>query len=130
MPDTAALNERLDAVERALTNGDYDLPELEESAELTAEVTELAQRIDSLEDRLTELEAAVQAVRGYAGEIRAVNEDVERRANAALAKVESFEEGEPQTPRQWDVEPVPAEEEQTEAQRSADGLVERVREVL
>lgn len=63
---------------RSTTNGDADLDALEP-------------RVDALETEVTELRAAVQAVRGYVGNVRAVNREVERRADAALAKVESFE---------------------------------------
>jgi hypothetical protein len=52
---------------------------------------ELEPRVNDLEATVEELEAAVQAVRGYAGNIRAVNRDVERRASAALAKAEALE---------------------------------------
>lgn len=87
-PDLA---ERLDAVERALTDGDTDLTGLRESAAVAEDVTRLEQRMASLEESVEELEAAVEAVRGYTGNVRAVNRDVERRASAALAKVEALE---------------------------------------
>jgi len=51
----------------------------------------LERRVADLEATVEELEAAVQAVRGYAGNVRAVNRDVERRASAALAKAEALE---------------------------------------
>ena len=43
-------------------------------------------RLDDLEARVAELESATQAIRGYAGAIRAVNREVERRADLALAR--------------------------------------------
>jgi len=46
----------------------------------------------ALADRVAELEAAVQALRGYAGSVRAVNDRVEERADAAVATVEDCRE--------------------------------------
>lgn len=85
------LSERLDAVERALTEGEADLTDVRERAALSAELDRLDDRLDGIEARLDELDAAVEAVRGYAGNVRAVNRDVERRASAALAKAEALE---------------------------------------
>ncbi|MFB6151214.1 MAG: hypothetical protein ABEJ40_05355 [Haloarculaceae archaeon] len=85
------LTERLDAVERTLTDGDADLGEVRDAAALAERVEELEDRADALEETVEELDAAVEAVRGYAGNVRAVNRDVERRASAALAKVEALE---------------------------------------
>ena len=85
------LDARLDAVERALTDGDIDLSELRESADALEEMDDLESRLTDLESRVDELEAGLQAVRGYAGNVRAVNRDVERRASAALAKAETLE---------------------------------------
>lgn len=48
-------------------------------------------RLGALEDRVAELEATAQALRGYVGNVRSVNREVERRAEAALAKAESLE---------------------------------------
>jgi len=85
------LAERLDAVERALTDGETDLGDVRDRATLSAELDRLDDRLDEIERRLDELDAAVEAVRGYAGNVRAVNRDVERRASAALAKAEALE---------------------------------------
>jgi hypothetical protein len=41
-----------------------------------------------IESRVAELEAAVEALRGYLGSVQAVNDDVERRADLALARTE------------------------------------------
>lgn len=91
MTDPETLDERLRAVERALT-GDDDLADLRDAAQLRRDLDALADRTDELEERADELDAATQALRGYVGSIRAVNESVERRADAALAKAESLEE--------------------------------------
>ncbi|WP_436927858.1 DUF7310 family coiled-coil domain-containing protein [Halosimplex amylolyticum] len=85
------LEARVDAVERALTDDGTDLTDLRETADAVGEANELASRVDALEDRVDELEAGLQAVRGYAGNVRAVNREVERRASAALAKAEALE---------------------------------------
>lgn len=86
------LEARLEAVERALTGGEAAVADLEDAAALRADLAEANKRLDDLEERVTELEAATQALRGYVGNVRQVNEEVERRADAALAKVESLED--------------------------------------
>lgn len=85
------LAERLDAVERALTDDETDLAAVRERATLSAEVDRLEARVEELEAQFEELNAAVEAVRGYTGNVRAVNREVERRASAALAKAEALE---------------------------------------
>ena len=74
--DRTALERRLEAVERALSD---------------EEPLERIDRLDDLEERVVELEAAVQALRGYVGSVRAVNEDVERRADRAFRKAAAVE---------------------------------------
>lgn len=86
------LEARLEAVERALTGGETAVADLEDAAALRAGLAEGNERLDDLEERVTELEAATQALRGYVGNVRQVNEEVERRADAALAKVQSLED--------------------------------------
>jgi len=85
------LADRLDAVERALTDGDADLTDVRERAALSGDVDRLETRVEELEAQVEELDAALEAVRGYAGNVRAVNREVERRASAALAKAEALE---------------------------------------
>lgn len=67
--DRAGLERRLEAVERALAED---------------EPVDRVDRLDDLEARVAELEAAVEAIRGYVGSVRAVNEEIERRAELAL----------------------------------------------
>ena len=74
--DRTGLERRLEAVERALSDD---------------EPLERIDRLDDLEERVVELEAAVQALRGYVGSVRAVNEDVERRADRAYRKATAVE---------------------------------------
>ena len=91
MTDAEALDERVRAIERTLTDGDVTLPEIESGADLAERVDELESRTEGVERRLDELDAATQALRGYVGSVRSVNREVERRADAALAAVESME---------------------------------------
>jgi chromosome segregation ATPase len=91
MSESDAIDQRLRAVERALTDDESDLTDLRTAAERTHDVEALSARLDDVDERLDELDAATQALRGYVGNVREVNESVERRADAALAKAESLE---------------------------------------
>jgi len=91
MPDVNAIDERLRTIERALTDDAEDLEPLADAATLATRVEEIEGRVDEIEDRLDDLDAATQALRGYVGNVRSVNRDVERRADAALAKAEQLE---------------------------------------
>ncbi|MFB6219644.1 MAG: hypothetical protein ABEH77_10815 [Halobacteriaceae archaeon] len=82
------MEERLRAVERALTDGETAPAELEDAAAVRSALDEQAERTEALAERVADLEAAVEALRGYVGEVRAVNREVERRADAAAAAVE------------------------------------------
>lgn len=79
-------DERLRAVERAVTGTDAAVADVADDAAATAERASLETRLTDLEARVEELEAATQALRGYAGSVRAVNREVERRADLALAR--------------------------------------------
>jgi septal ring factor EnvC (AmiA/AmiB activator) len=83
------LEERLAAVERTLTDGDHDLTALENAVETVDRLDGLETEIEALDDRIAELEAATQALRGYVGNVRATNNEVEQRADLALEKAES-----------------------------------------
>lgn len=85
------VEERLDAVERALTGSDADLPSLAADARVADRVDAAEERLDAVDERIEELDAAIQAVQGYVGNVESVNEAVERRANAAVAGVEALE---------------------------------------
>ncbi len=90
MPDLETLSERVCTLERTLTDG--EMPELQDDAELRRTTVQLATRLDELEAKQDELDAAILALRGYVGNIRAVNDDVGRRADAALATAETCQE--------------------------------------
>jgi uncharacterized coiled-coil protein SlyX len=104
MPD--ALDDRLRAVERALDGSDdrtasvTTTPDESSTPHRTASrhardddrLDELESRLHAVETTVADLEAAVQALRGYAGEVRSVDERVEERADAALAAVETLED--------------------------------------
>lgn len=90
--DREDLADRIAAVERRLTDGETDCRQLADDAALVARVDELEDRAEAVDERLAEVESAVQALRGYVGGVERVNEDVERRANAAVARVERLEE--------------------------------------
>jgi hypothetical protein len=80
--DRDRLSARLDAVERTLAGREDDAdPGGDDDPGSAA----LAERLDDVEARVAEVEAGLQAVRGYVGGVEAVNDDVERRADAALA---------------------------------------------
>jgi hypothetical protein len=80
--------ERLAALERALTDGDHDLEALAEAGDIAARVEQLEADRATQEERIAELEAATQALRGYVGNVRAVNEDVRQQADRALELAE------------------------------------------
>lgn len=86
--DPEGLDERLRAVERTLTD-DVDVSDIEDRAALESRLDDLEARLDELADRVDEADAGLQAVRGYVGDLRSVNRDVERRADAALARAET-----------------------------------------
>lgn len=86
------LEARLRAVERAVVEGEPPPEGLADAATLAGDLEDLAGRLDDLEDRVDDLAAATQAVRGYVGEVRSVNESVEASAGTALERVEALAE--------------------------------------
>lgn len=108
--DISALAARLDAVERAVADDDRNAPSADGSAREPPRSSgtdagdsnggETSDRdatdgrdaeIEALRERVATLEAELDAVRGLLGGVQAVEESVERRADAALAKVERLE---------------------------------------
>ena len=90
MQQTHTVEERLAAVERALTD-DASVATVDDAAALTERMDRIEDRLDAMESRVDEVDAAVHAVRGYVGEIRHVNAEVERTANAAVAAVDRLD---------------------------------------
>ncbi|QSG03756.1 DUF7310 family coiled-coil domain-containing protein [Natranaeroarchaeum sulfidigenes] len=86
MTDLDTVDERLRAVERAISDGDAD------NVVLADPDGELTERIETLEGNVAELDAAVQAIRGYVGHIRSLDESVEQEADSALAAVDDLRE--------------------------------------
>jgi len=84
------LEERVAALERAITDG-HAADGLPDAARMDSRLDDLEATVSELDDRLAELDAAVQALRGFAGGVRAVDEAVERRADAAVARVDRLE---------------------------------------
>lgn len=84
------LEARIAALERALTDEECDFSELATEAETHTRLADIEAQFEELTDRVAEVEAATQALRGYVGNVRAVNRDVEKRADLALSKVESL----------------------------------------
>lgn len=91
MTDVETLSERVRTVERAVTDGDHEFPAVDELGELTERLDSIERRLDDIEERTGELEAATEALRGYVGNVRSVNERVEQRADTALAATERLE---------------------------------------
>ena len=87
-----ALRERVEALERAVTDGEHDLSAVADEAAALDRLETLESDVADLADRIEELEAATQALRGYVGNVRSVNTDIEQRADAALAKAEALED--------------------------------------
>lgn len=85
------LEDRIAAVERALTDGDHDLSALAAEGSAADRVETVENDLDGLEERVAELEAATQALRGYVGNVRAVNEEVRERADLALETARAAE---------------------------------------
>lgn len=118
--DRGRLADRLAAVERRLTDADPDAGGLADVAAVEGRLSELEARADDLDARLGEVESGLQALRGYVGGVDAVDEAVERRADAALAKAEELEALLVDEPG-LTVERVPTERDGANGEAGADG---------
>ncbi|MFW5965775.1 MAG: DUF7310 family coiled-coil domain-containing protein [Halodesulfurarchaeum sp.] len=133
MPQRRTIEERLAALERRLDAEAATIGSVSDtrSGKSATNVEQRSDRLLALEETVAELEASVQALRGYVGNVEHVNESVERRANAALAAVERLESApktpppiaaaEPPEPPDPEEEPVSDEEPGT-----ADRVLERL----
>lgn len=92
MTDTTVLARRLAAVERTLVEGERGPVDLPDAAAVADDIDRLESRFDDLERRIAELEGATQALRGYVGNVRSVEEAVERRADVAVATVDRLDD--------------------------------------
>lgn len=92
MSDVERLDERLTAVEQTVVDGDYELAELEDLAAAVDDLERIERRLDDIESRLADLESRSQAVEGFVGNVRSVNDEVEQRADTAIAVVDRLEE--------------------------------------
>lgn len=86
------LAERLRAVERAVTDGDTAVSDLSDAAAVHDRLDGVEADLAELTERLDALDATVQSLHGYVGDLEAVNERVQRRADAAREAVERLEE--------------------------------------
>lgn len=86
------IDRRLRTVERALTDADTEVPDLSGAAAVHERLDAFEATVDDLTERLDALDATVQSLHGYVGELEAVNDRVERRADAARAAVERLED--------------------------------------
>ena len=89
--DLDRLERRLSAVERVVVDGDRDVAELAALDSLVETVETIEGHVGDHERRLAELEAAVESIEGYVGSVESVNEDVERRAAAAVATADRLD---------------------------------------
>ncbi|GEM_PF-2261604 len=91
MADPAELDRRLAAVERAVVDDERPVSDVASMATLEGTVSRLEGLVTDHERRLAELEAADRSLEGFVDSVHHVNDDVERRANAALAAVDRLE---------------------------------------
>ncbi len=91
MSDIERLDRRLSAVERAVVDGDAEIDRLANLAALAEDLERLDSRVGNHERRLAKLNGAVGSIGGFVGNVESINEDVERRADAAIADVDRLE---------------------------------------
>lgn len=111
------LSERLRAVERALTDADTAVADLSETAAVQERLDDLESDLETLTERLDALDATVQSLHGYVGELEHVNDRVERRADAARAAVERLDD---QAAQRRESDPEPASSTDADAEQTPD----------
>jgi|GEM_PF-2419914 chromosome segregation ATPase len=92
MTDIDRIEQRLAAVERTVTDGDHELNDIADLTDLADDMERLERRLDSIEERVAELEGVQDALDGYVSNVRSVNESIEQQAGAAYAAVDRLEE--------------------------------------
>ena len=98
------LEARVRAVERALADGDATVADLSDAADVHERLDDVDARLGALAERVDALDATVQSLHGYVGELEHVNDRVERRADAARAAVERLDGRQQHHARQPDAE--------------------------
>lgn len=91
MSNIDQLEQRVEAVENAVTGGESEFEDVKQMAELTAEVESMATRLEKIERRLAAVEGATESLEGYVGNVRSVNRETEKQADAAVAAVDRLE---------------------------------------
>lgn len=92
MTDIERLEERLSAVERTVIDGEHDFDELADLAEVVDRLERLENRLEELEGRVADLKGQTDSLQGYIANVDSVNESVEQQSASALAVVESLEQ--------------------------------------
>lgn len=85
------LTDRVRALERAVSTRDEPPTPIPAISGVSSEVSDLDDRVVTIESRVADLAARQQAVEAYVDQIDHVNDTIERRADAALAAVDRLE---------------------------------------
>jgi len=91
MSNFEQLEQRVEAVENAVTQGTTEFEDIKEIAELTAELESMGKKLEKIEQRLAAVEGATQSLEGYVGNVKSVNGETEKQADAAVAAVDRLE---------------------------------------
>lgn len=75
-----------------MTDSDTPVSDLSDAAAVHDQLDDLAAELDDIHERLDALDATVQSLHGYVGDLEAVNDRVVRRADAARAAIERLED--------------------------------------
>ena len=85
------VEQRLAAVERTVVDGDHDWDKLSDAAAVVGRLEDLESQIEDLEQRIAVLEGRSESFESYIGNVDTVNENVEQRADTAIASVDRLE---------------------------------------
>ena len=81
-----------------MTDGDTAVNDLSDAAAVHDRLDSIEAELAELGERLDALDATVQSLHGYVGDLEAVNERAQRRTDAAREAVERFEEQQSRPP--------------------------------